>query len=107
MLLAAKRGSRSPFNSQVQGGCVVSTPRPIAFTRGVPPVEAFPVAEIADCATAILHEDPNVLLQYGKSAGYLPLRQWLAEQHGLDVEHVFISNGSLQLMDFIAEALLK
>ena len=83
---------------------MVSTQRPIAFTRGVPPVEAFPVEEIAEAAAAALRADPTILLQYGKSAGYLPLRQWLAERHGLDVEQVFISNGSLQLMDFVAGA---
>ncbi len=78
----------------------------IAFTRGVPPVEAFPVEEIADCAARILRDDPSVLLQYGKSSGYEPLRRWLAEQHGVDVGQVFISNGSLQLMDFVAGAFL-
>ncbi len=78
----------------------------IAFTRGVPPLEAFPVAEIADCAAKVLRDDPNIILQYGKSAGYAPLRRWLADQHGLDVEQVFIGNGSLQLMDFLAGAFL-
>ncbi|MHB1415295.1 MAG: aminotransferase-like domain-containing protein [Chloroflexota bacterium] len=85
----------------------MSTPRPIAFTRGVPPVEAFPVAEVADCAATILRADPNILLQYGKAAGYLPLRQWLAQKHGLDVEQVFLSNGSLQLMEFLSSTLLS
>lgn len=80
--------------------------RTIAFTRGVPPVEAFPTDEIAECAAAALRADPNVLLQYGKSAGYLPLREWLAERNGVDVEQVFISNGSLQLMAFISTLLL-
>lgn len=84
----------------------MSARRTIAFTRGVPPVEAFPVDEVADCAAAALRADPNVLLQYGKSAGYLPLRQWLAERNELDVEQVFISNGSLQLMEFISAAFL-
>lgn len=79
----------------------MSTPRPIAFTRGVPPVEAFPVDEVVDCAAAILRSDPNILLQYGKSSGYLPLRQWLAAEHGVSVDQVFLSNGSLQLMEFL------
>jgi 2-aminoadipate transaminase len=85
----------------------VSTPRPIAFTRGVPPTDAFPVEEIADCAAAALRDDPSVLLQYGKSSGYLPLRKWLADQNGLDVEQVLLSNGSLQIMEFICGALLE
>jgi DNA-binding transcriptional MocR family regulator len=84
----------------------VVTQKTIAFTRGVPPAEAFPVDEVAECAAAALRADPTILLQYGKSAGYLPLRQWLAERNGLDVEQVFISNGSLQLMEFISSAFL-
>ncbi len=79
----------------------MSSLRPIAFTRGVPPVEAFPVAEVADCAASVLREDPNILLQYGKSSGYLPLRRWLADQHDVPVEQVLLSNGSLQLMEFL------
>lgn len=85
----------------------MSAPRPILFTRGVPPVEAFPVEEVADCAAAALRNDPNILLQYGKSAGYLPLRNLLADRHGLDVEQVLISNGSLQIMEFLSRALLS
>ncbi len=80
---------------------------PILFTRGVPPSEAFPVELVADCARAALTNDPSVLLQYGKSAGYLPLRQWLAGQNGVEVERVLASNGSLQIMDFICATLLR
>ena len=78
----------------------------IAFTRGVPPAEAFPVEDLADCAAGAVRNDPSVVLQYGKSSGYLPLRKWLAEQHGLDVEQVFVGNGSLQLMDLVCGLLL-
>ena len=85
----------------------MSAPRPLAFTRGVPPVESFPVAEVAECAAAILQSDPNILLQYGKAAGYQPLREWIAEQNGVGVEQVFLSNGSLQLMEFLATVLLR
>lgn len=84
----------------------MSSPRPILFTRGVPPVEAFPVEEVANCAASALRNDPNILLQYGSSTGYLPLRRLLAEQQGLKVEQVLVSNGSLQIMDFLCRALL-
>ncbi len=79
---------------------------PITFTRGVPPVDALPGEAVAECAAAIIRADPGVLLQYGSSLGYLPLRKWLAERHGLAVEQVLVSNGSLQIMGFLSRALL-
>jgi len=85
----------------------VSTGRTVSFTRGVPPTDAFPVEEVAECAGAILRQDPAVLLQYGKSAGYLPLRQWIAEANGHGVDDVLISNGSLQILEFLSQALLN
>lgn len=78
----------------------------ITFTRGVPPAEALPGDLVADCAATILREDPGVLLQYGSSLGYLPLRRWLAERHGVPVEQVLVSNGSLQIMGFLSRTLL-
>ncbi|MHB1130768.1 MAG: aminotransferase-like domain-containing protein [Chloroflexota bacterium] len=85
----------------------MSSLRPVAFTRGVPPVESFPVEEVADCAAAILKADPNILLQYGKAAGYQPLRELVAEQNGVTLGQVFLSNGSLQLMEFLSTVLLR
>mgnify|MGYP005850688787 CR=1 FL=1 len=85
----------------------MGTARTIAFTRGVPPSDAFPVDEVVECAEAALRQDPAVLLQYGRSAGYLPLRQWIAEANGRAVDDVLVSNGSLQILDFISMSLLN
>src|SRR5438132_1384481 len=65
---------------------MISPERTINFTRGVPADDAFPAAELADCVTAVLRERPVQVLQYGPSAGFLPLREWLAE---LAAEHGF------------------
>jgi len=85
----------------------VSSGRPITFTRGVPPADSFPVDEVVECADTILRLDPAVLLQYGKSTGYQPLREWIAQANGRAVDDVLISNGSLQILDFIGTALLS
>ena len=81
--------------------------RTITLTRGVPPAEALPGEQIAECAAAIIRQDPNVLLSYGNTMGYPPLRKLLAESHGVAVEQVLISNGSLQIMGFLAQAMLE
>jgi 2-aminoadipate transaminase len=75
----------------------------ISFARGVPAPECLPVAELADCARAALERDGATVLSYGSSAGYGPLREWIAERHGVDPARVLVTNGSLQGMVFLAE----
>ena len=73
----------------------------INFTRGVPANESFPIAEVAEAAQAALQEHGPAMLQYGPAAGFLPLREWLAESQHVSVESVLTSNGSLQLLEFL------
>jgi DNA-binding transcriptional MocR family regulator len=75
----------------------------ISFARGVPAPECLPVAELADCARAAVERDGATVLSYGSSAGYAPLRDWIAERHGVDPTRVLVTNGSLQGMVFFAE----
>ncbi len=84
-----------------------SPERTINFTRGVPADDALPAAELADCVTAVLRERPVQVLQYGPSTGFLPLREWLAERHGVPVDHVLVGNGSLPFIDLLGWALLE
>jgi 2-aminoadipate transaminase len=77
----------------------------ISFARGVPAPECLPVGEPADCARAALERDGRTILSYGPSPGYAPLREWLAERHGVSPERIFLTNGSLQGFVFLAERL--
>src|SRR3954451_7106316 len=77
----------------------------ISFARGVPAPECLPVDELADCARAALARDGKTILSYGPSTGYAPLREWIAARHGVAVERVFITNGSLQGFVFLAQRL--
>jgi 2-aminoadipate transaminase len=75
----------------------------ISFARGNPAPECLPVAELADCARAVLERDGDTVLSYGAVAGYGPLRDWIAERHGVGPARVLVTNGSLQGMVFLAE----
>lgn len=79
----------------------------IVFTRGVPPPEAFPVAELAECLATAVQRDPAVVLQYGQQPGYPPLRTLLAAEHGVSDREVLVANGSLQLQDLLAAHLVR
>ena len=67
----------------------------IAFTRGVPTPEALPIADLADCAKAAVERDGKTILNYGPVGGYGPLREWVAERHGVAPGQVLVTNGSL------------
>jgi DNA-binding transcriptional MocR family regulator len=77
----------------------------ISFARGIPAPECLPVAELADCARAAIERDGATILSYGSSAGYAPLREWIAERHGTEAGRVLLSNGSLQGFAFLAQRL--
>jgi 2-aminoadipate transaminase len=74
----------------------------ISFARGIPAPECLPVQELADCAKAALERDGAAALSYGGGGGYPPLREWVAERHGVAPERVLLMNGSLQGFVFLA-----
>jgi 2-aminoadipate transaminase len=77
----------------------------ISLARGIPSPECIPVEELADCARAALLADGATALSYGSSAGYAPLREWIAERHEVDPGRVFVTNGSLQGFVFVSQLL--
>jgi DNA-binding transcriptional MocR family regulator len=79
----------------------------ISFARGVPAPECLAVEELADSARAALERDGKTILSYGPGGGYGPLRDWLAERHGVEPSRVVITSGSLQGFVFLAEQLVK
>jgi 2-aminoadipate transaminase len=79
----------------------------ISFERGNPCVESFPVEQIKQCAASILDNDPNTVLQYGKPMGYMPLRETIAAWHDASSEEVLVSNGSLQILEFLSTVLVE
>ncbi len=79
----------------------------INLTRGVPPVDVFPVADLMQAGETSLRENGARLLQYATAPGYPPLRDWLAAEYGVSCEEVFLGNSSLELLDFLTHILLK
>ncbi|MBD0330793.1 MAG: PLP-dependent aminotransferase family protein [Thermoleophilia bacterium] len=78
----------------------------ISFARGAPAPECLPVDELADCARAAVERDGRAVLAYGAGGGYGPLREWVAERHGVEPGRVLLTAGSLQGFVFLAQHLL-
>jgi 2-aminoadipate transaminase len=79
----------------------------ISFARGVPAPECLPVQELADCARAAIERDGATVLSYGPGGGYPPLRDWIAERHGVEPARVVVTSGSLQGFVFLAQELVR
>jgi DNA-binding transcriptional MocR family regulator len=79
----------------------------INLTRGMPPPQVFPTDDLIRCAEAALRRDPDVLLQYGRSPGYAPLREWLCQRYGVGPDQIFIANSSLEIFSFATHTLLR
>jgi 2-aminoadipate transaminase len=79
----------------------------INFTRGVPANESFPIPDLIDAASTVLRENGAALLQYGPSAAFPPLRDWLADWLQVSADQVLTGNGSLQLIEFLCLHLLE
>ena len=73
----------------------------ISFARGAPSLDIVDVDGLKAAANRAFDLDPVAVTGYGPATGYPPLRQWIAERHGVDVEQVLITNGSLQADAFI------
>ncbi|GAA2518047.1 PLP-dependent aminotransferase family protein [Pilimelia columellifera] len=79
----------------------------ISFARGAPSLDIVDVAGLQAAAVRALETDPVGATAYGTSVGYLPLRRWIADRHGVPAEHVLVTNGSLQADAFLFDALLS
>jgi 2-aminoadipate transaminase len=81
--------------------------KPISFARGAPSLDIIDVDGLRTAAELAFIEDPGGVTAYGTSVGYPPLRSWIAERHGVDPEHVLVTNGSMQADAFLFEALVR
>jgi DNA-binding transcriptional MocR family regulator len=73
----------------------------ISFARGAPSLDIVDVDGLRDAATRAFTNDPGGATAYGTSIGYVPLRRWIAEQHGVDETQVLVTNGSMQADAFL------
>jgi len=81
--------------------------KPISFARGAPSLDIVDIEGLKAAAQAAFEQDPAGLTAYGTEVGYLPLRQWIADKHGVAPENVVVTNGSMQADAFLFDALVR
>ncbi len=97
----------------------LAQPELVSLAAGFVDQETLPVTPVAEALAALLesHEGARAALQYGTTAGYLPLREAIVErllaadrvarhEVALSVEQVVLTAGSNQLLHLVLESLL-
>lgn len=79
----------------------------ISFARGAPSLDIIDIEGLKASAEESFSEDAGGVTGYGTAGGYAPLRKLIAEQHGVDVEQVIVTNGSMQADAFLFDALVQ
>ena len=83
------------------------------FSSGFPAEELFPLRELEEVNRAILLKEGKQAVQYGSSAGYLPLREQIAARMkkvfdaDCTAEQIFITSGSQQGLSLLAQLFLN
>jgi 2-aminoadipate transaminase len=79
----------------------------ISFARGAPSLDIVDVDGLREAAQLAFDNDPAGTTAYGTSVGYVPLREWIAEQHGVGVDQVLVTNGSMQADAFLFQLMVN
>jgi DNA-binding transcriptional MocR family regulator len=82
-------------------------PATISFARGAPSLDIVDVEGLREASQQAFDRDPAGTVAYGTSVGYVPLREWIAEQHGVAVEQVLVTNGSMQADAFLFQLMVN
>jgi 2-aminoadipate transaminase len=91
---------------------ITQLPEVISFAGGLPSPDVFPVEELIEACTKVLHEQGPDSLQYSTTEGYLPLRKMICQhtsRYGIkvDPENVLITTGSQQALDLIGKIFIN
>jgi 2-aminoadipate transaminase len=79
----------------------------ISFARGAPSLDIVDVEGLREAAERAFANDAAGATAYGTAVGYPRLRAWIAERHGVPVEQVLVTNGSMQADAFLFEELVR
>jgi 2-aminoadipate transaminase len=81
-------------------------PGSISFARGAPSLDIIDVDGLRAAAEQAFTADPGGMTAYGTAVGYVPLREYIADYHGVAPEQVLVTNGSMQADAFLFDALV-
>lgn len=91
---------------------LLARPDVVSLAGGFPAQAALDLEGLRDANRRALTHTPGIAFQYGDCAGYLPLRELIAQRESerglkLDAPHLMITTGSQQAIDLVTRALIN
>lgn len=92
---------------------LTAKPEVISFAGGMPAPELFPVEGVKEACIQVMDESGKNALQYCPTEGLVPLREKIVKrmedklQIKTDIDHVLLTSGSQQGLDFSARVFLN
>lgn len=111
--ILASRASRMKASEIRELLTLLDQPDIISFAGGIPDPTLFPTEAFQQAYAEMLTPETSARsLQYATSAGYTPLREWIAcEMSKLDIpcsaDNILITSGSQQALDYLGKLFLS
>lgn len=88
-------------------------PDVISFAGGLPDPRSFPLEAMKDVTQRVFDQQGRAAMQYGPTAGYTLLREWIAERMArvdgvaVTADNIIVTTGGVEAIDLIAKMLLN
>ncbi|WP_454698560.1 aminotransferase-like domain-containing protein [Arthrobacter humicola] len=79
----------------------------IELLGGIPDPDVLPTSALAEATARVLGRPGVPALQYSRTEGISPLREWIAEREGVAVERVIITNGGFHGLSLAVQAVVE
>lgn len=79
----------------------------IELLGGIPDPGVLPTTEIAEATARVLAKPGVPALQYSRTEGISPLREWIAEREGVSVDRILITNGGFHGLSLAIQSVVE
>ena len=90
---------------------LIAKPEIISLAGGLPDPNLFPVETFRESMDKVIRDNPKIVLQYGGTPGYDPLRKLLVERcnnegEGIKLENLIVTTASQQGIDLVGKVFI-
>ncbi|KQO97652.1 aminotransferase-like domain-containing protein [Leifsonia sp. Leaf264] len=79
----------------------------IELLGGIPDAAVLPASELAEATARVLSRPGLPALQYSRTEGISPLREWIAEREGVSVDRIVVTNGGFHGLSLAIQSTLE
>ena len=79
----------------------------IELLGGIPDPAVLPAAELAEATARVLARPGIPALQYSRTEGISPLREWIAEREGVPASRIIVTNGGFHGLSLAVQTVVE